>query len=174
MEEPPGKKKRKKAAKQKIEIGEQINDAEKYTIDDLKAWEFAKLPDELMEGLAQVGFLKPTLIQEQTLPPAIFGRRDILGVAETGSGKTLAFGLPILAGIMDLKKKNNETQEDDNVSEDDLQENESDDSSGELDEEIEESEDEDEEIIEDSEDDQHEDGNKKNYDQKTITIYFYC
>lgn len=32
------------------------------------------------------------------------GRKDILGAAETGSGKTLAFGIPILNGIMELKK----------------------------------------------------------------------
>lgn len=38
-------------------------------------------------------------------PKLISGKRDILGAAETGSGKTLAFGLPILAGILKIKEK---------------------------------------------------------------------
>lgn len=40
------------------------------------------------------------LFQRLSLPPAIKGRRDILGAAETGSGKTLAFGIPIIHGIL--------------------------------------------------------------------------
>ena len=32
--------------------------------------------------------MEPTPIQEQTLPAAIKGRRDIVGAAETGSGET--------------------------------------------------------------------------------------
>lgn len=47
------------------------------------------------------------------MPPAIFGRRDILGAAETGSGKTLAFGLPILSGILKLKEKEHVQSESD-------------------------------------------------------------
>lgn len=43
------------------------------------------------------------------MPAAILGKKDILGAAETGSGKTLAFGIPMLAGIMELKKKNART-----------------------------------------------------------------
>jgi len=40
-----------------------------------------------------------------TLPPAVMGRRDILGAAETGSGKTLAFGIPIISRILDYRDK---------------------------------------------------------------------
>lgn len=78
----------------------------------LEAWDFIPLPKPLLLALSDLGFDTPTEIQSLTLPPAILGRRDILGAAETGSGKTLAFGLPILTGILKCKensfKKNND------------------------------------------------------------------
>lgn len=54
-----------------------------------------------MESSTCVSFV---CLQALSLPPAILGRRDILGAAETGSGKTLAFGLPILQGILIQKE----------------------------------------------------------------------
>lgn len=62
------------------------------------------VPEPVLKALAEKHFLEPTHIQALTLPAAILGRRDILGAAETGSGKTLAFGIPILNGILELKK----------------------------------------------------------------------
>ncbi|KAK3927781.1 ATP-dependent RNA helicase DDX24, partial [Frankliniella fusca] len=70
----------------------------------MSSWNGLGVPQILLRALADKSFLYPTKIQALTLPPAIFGRRDILGAAETGSGKTLAFGLPILNGIIQLKK----------------------------------------------------------------------
>lgn len=58
----------------------------------------------MLKALAEKKFLEPTEIQTLTLPAAILGRRDILGAAETGSGKTLAFGIPIINGILELRK----------------------------------------------------------------------
>lgn len=63
------------------------------------------VPTSVIKALADQNFHSPTAIQAQTLPAAILGRRDILGAAETGSGKTLAFGIPIIKGILDLKKQ---------------------------------------------------------------------
>lgn len=63
------------------------------------------VPANVIKALADQNFHSPTAIQAQTLPAAILGRRDILGAAETGSGKTLAFGIPIIKGILDLKKQ---------------------------------------------------------------------
>lgn len=57
--------------------------------------------------MAEKKFTEPTQIQSLTIPAAIMGRKDILGAAETGSGKTLAFGIPILNGIIELKKNGN-------------------------------------------------------------------
>ena len=53
----------------------------------------------LLRGIRELGFSRPTPIQQQAIPPALAGR-DVLGCAATGSGKTAAFGLPILHRLM--------------------------------------------------------------------------
>jgi ATP-dependent RNA helicase RhlE len=62
---------------------------------------FSKLPlhADLMRGVRELGFQRPTPIQEQAIPPALAGR-DVLATAMTGSGKTAAFLLPILNRLM--------------------------------------------------------------------------
>ncbi|EDW36133.1 GL17630 [Drosophila persimilis] len=74
--------------------------------DELSAWNGLGVPSNILRALAEQGFKAPTQIQSMTLPAAIHGKKDILGAAETGSGKTLAFGIPMLAGIMELKQRN--------------------------------------------------------------------
>jgi len=58
---------------------------------------FSKLPIDsaLLRAVKEMGFLRPTPIQEQAILPAA-GGRDVLACATTGSGKTAAFLLPIL------------------------------------------------------------------------------
>lgn len=56
------------------------------------------LSDVLLESIAQVGFKKPTPIQEAAIPALMEGL-DIIGQAQTGSGKTAAFGMPIIDQI---------------------------------------------------------------------------
>jgi ATP-dependent RNA helicase RhlE len=53
----------------------------------------------LLRGVRELGFTRPTPIQEQSIPPAMAGK-DVLACAATGSGKTAAFGLPILHRLM--------------------------------------------------------------------------
>jgi ATP-dependent RNA helicase RhlE len=53
------------------------------------------LHTDLLRGIRELGFTRPTPIQEQAIPPALEGR-DLLACAQTGSGKTAAFLLPIL------------------------------------------------------------------------------
>jgi ATP-dependent RNA helicase RhlE len=55
---------------------------------------FSLHPD-LLKGVKELGFTRPTPIQEDAIPPALEGR-DVLACAMTGSGKTAAFVLPIL------------------------------------------------------------------------------
>ena len=55
---------------------------------------------DLLRGVRELGFTRPTPIQEQAIPPALEGR-DILAGAMTGSGKTAAFVLPILHRLLD-------------------------------------------------------------------------
>ncbi|MDE0899348.1 MAG: DEAD/DEAH box helicase [Longimicrobiales bacterium] len=54
----------------------------------------------LLRGVEDLGFVRPTPIQEQAIPQALTGR-DLLACAATGSGKTAAFLLPILHQLMD-------------------------------------------------------------------------
>ena len=57
------------------------------------------LHPDLLRGIKEVGYVKPTQIQQDAIPPAI-GGRDVLACAMTGSGKTAAFTLPILHRLM--------------------------------------------------------------------------
>ena len=62
---------------------------------------FSRFPlrAELLRGVKELGFTRPTPIQEQAIPPAAEGR-DVLACAMTGSGKTAAFVLPILERLI--------------------------------------------------------------------------
>src|SRR5688500_832071 len=53
------------------------------------------LHPDLLRGIKDLGFTRPTPIQTDAIPPAMEGR-DVLACAMTGSGKTAAFLLPIL------------------------------------------------------------------------------
>src|SRR5205085_7554454 len=53
------------------------------------------LHPDLLRGVKEMGFTRPTPIQEKSIPPAMEGH-DLLACAMTGSGKTAAFLLPIL------------------------------------------------------------------------------
>src|SRR5262245_21552218 len=57
------------------------------------------LHPDLLKGVKDLGFARPTPIQQQAISPAMEGR-DILACAMTGSGKTAAFMLPILHRLM--------------------------------------------------------------------------
>jgi ATP-dependent RNA helicase RhlE len=54
-----------------------------------------QLHAQLLLGLKDLGFTRPTPIQAEAIPPALEGR-DLLACAMTGSGKTAAFLLPVL------------------------------------------------------------------------------
>ena len=54
------------------------------------------LKKELLKRLEEIGFEKPSPIQEKAIPFVLEGR-DVVAQAQTGTGKTAAFGLPILS-----------------------------------------------------------------------------
>jgi ATP-dependent RNA helicase RhlE len=58
------------------------------------------LHTDLLKALNELGFQKPTPIQQDALPKALAGS-DVLACAATGSGKTAAFVLPILQRLRD-------------------------------------------------------------------------
>jgi ATP-dependent RNA helicase RhlE len=59
-----------------------------------------RLHPDLLRGVKELGFTRPTPIQSEAIPPALAGR-DVLACASTGSGKTAAFLLPILHQLME-------------------------------------------------------------------------
>src|SRR5436190_13029713 len=59
-----------------------------------------QLHPDLLRGLKDLGFPRPTPIQADAIPPALEGR-DLLACAMTGSGKTAAFLLPILHKLLE-------------------------------------------------------------------------
>ncbi|QCT94040.1 DEAD/DEAH box helicase [Caminibacter mediatlanticus TB-2] len=57
-----------------------------------------KLKEEIIKRLEEIGFEKPSPIQEKAIPVILEGK-DVVAQAQTGTGKTAAFGLPILSKI---------------------------------------------------------------------------
>jgi ATP-dependent RNA helicase RhlE len=57
----------------------------------------------ILSVLTKLGFVTPTPIQAQAIPPAIEGK-DMIGIAQTGTGKTLAFGIPLIQAALQGKK----------------------------------------------------------------------
>jgi len=57
------------------------------------------LHPDLLKGIHDMGFLRPTPIQVRAIPPILAGR-DVIGCAQTGTGKTAAFVLPILHRLL--------------------------------------------------------------------------
>ncbi|HYV19688.1 MAG TPA: DEAD/DEAH box helicase [Verrucomicrobiae bacterium] len=62
-----------------------------------------KLHPDLQKGIKELGFTRPTPIQNDAIPPGLAGK-DVLACAMTGSGKTAAFLLPILHHLMHRKR----------------------------------------------------------------------
>jgi ATP-dependent RNA helicase RhlE len=61
------------------------------------------LAQPLLKALAAEGYVTPTPIQAQAIPPVMLGK-DLLGIAQTGTGKTAAFALPILHRLAQDRK----------------------------------------------------------------------
>jgi ATP-dependent RNA helicase RhlE len=60
-----------------------------------KTFSNLKLSKQLLNALNEIGYDKPTPIQEKVIP-AILSGRDIIGIAPTGTGKTAAYLIPLL------------------------------------------------------------------------------
>ncbi len=54
------------------------------------------LSPDVLKSIDELGFTKPTPIQEEIIPLVFETESDIVGLAQTGTGKTAAFGLPII------------------------------------------------------------------------------
>jgi len=61
------------------------------------------LDNELLGAVKDIGFKKPTSIQQLVLPEAMAGK-DVLASAPTGTGKTAAFLLPAIQHLLDYPR----------------------------------------------------------------------
>ncbi len=57
-----------------------------------------QLNPQLLRALGDLGFDKPTPIQQKVIPLVMAGH-DVLGIAQTGTGKTAAYVLPLLMKV---------------------------------------------------------------------------
>lgn len=64
----------------------------------MKTFEDFKIKKQLLNAIADLGFEKPTPIQQESYSP-ILGGFDFVGIAQTGTGKTIAYLLPILQDL---------------------------------------------------------------------------
>ena len=63
------------------------------------------LPESIVKGLADAGFVFCTPIQARTLPVSLTGR-DVAGQAQTGTGKTAAFLVTLLSRLLTQPERN--------------------------------------------------------------------
>ena len=63
------------------------------------------LKEPINKALTDLGYEKPTVIQEKAIPQIISSLDDLKAFAQTGTGKTAAFSLPILQ-LVDENNKN--------------------------------------------------------------------
>lgn len=65
---------------------------------DNSSFENFNLNRQLLNAVADLGFDRPTEIQQKAIP-LIIGGQEVIGIAQTGTGKTAAYLLPILMNI---------------------------------------------------------------------------
>uniref|UniRef100_A0A8C2NDZ4 RNA helicase n=1 Tax=Capra hircus TaxID=9925 RepID=A0A8C2NDZ4_CAPHI len=65
-------------------------------------FEHMGLDHRLLQAVTDLGWSRPTLIQEKAIPLALEGK-DLLARARTGSGKTAAYAIPMLQLLLHRK-----------------------------------------------------------------------
>ena len=62
------------------------------------------ISDEVVKAITEMGFEKPSQVQEKSIPLLLNEETDLVALAQTGTGKTAGFGLPLLEKV-DFSKK---------------------------------------------------------------------
>lgn len=57
------------------------------------------LNNDLLQAITDLGFVKPSEVQEKAIPILLESDTDLVALAQTGTGKTAAFGFPMLEKI---------------------------------------------------------------------------
>lgn len=58
------------------------------------------LNSEIIKAITELGYEKPTAVQQRIIPTILNENDDIVCLAQTGTGKTAAFGLPLLNRVL--------------------------------------------------------------------------
>ncbi len=69
-----------------------------------KTFRDLNISKETLKSLEDLGYLKPTEIQEKAIPLVMEGK-DLVAQAQTGTGKTAAFGIPIVEKVNPKQRK---------------------------------------------------------------------
>jgi ATP-dependent RNA helicase RhlE len=64
----------------------------------ITSFENFNLNRQLLNAVADLGFIEPTEIQQKCIP-IILGGQEVIGIAQTGTGKTAAYLLPLLMKV---------------------------------------------------------------------------
>ncbi len=73
----------------------------------MNTFEQLGLIEPILKAINDLGFIKPSEVQEKTIPILLENETDIVSLAQTGTGKTAAFGFPL---IQKIDPKNRNTQ----------------------------------------------------------------
>jgi ATP-dependent RNA helicase DeaD len=65
----------------------------------MNAFQKLGLEDNLIKAITDLGFEKPSEVQEKSIPILLEQETDLVALAQTGTGKTAAFGFPMLQKI---------------------------------------------------------------------------
>ena len=57
------------------------------------------LNEDLLQAINDMGFTKPSEVQDKAIPILLEQDVDLVALAQTGTGKTAAFGFPMLQKI---------------------------------------------------------------------------
>ncbi len=57
------------------------------------------LNEDLLQAISDMGFIKPSEVQDKAIPILLQEDTDLVALAQTGTGKTAAFGFPMLQKI---------------------------------------------------------------------------
>jgi len=71
----------------------------------LKTFKELGIPQDLIQGLQELGIMHPTEVQDKTIPFLLEDGGDLIAQAQTGTGKTAAFGLPLLMKVNPKSKE---------------------------------------------------------------------
>lgn len=71
----------------------------------LKTFKELGIPQDLIQGLQELGIIHPTEVQDKTIPFLLEDGGDLIAQAQTGTGKTAAFGLPLLMKVNPKSKE---------------------------------------------------------------------